>query len=204
MKRYPIGSAAIQRPRPSESENPRCRGRESWYRISLATTVTTATQGDQALKAQDIMTQTLFTIRNNQTLNDAAQLMWEHDCGWLPVVDESNCVVAALTDRDIAMAAFLNGQPLSELPVSIAQSRALVACSPQDSIARVEEIMQSHRVRRLPVIDNSDALVGVVSLNDLAMPYKVSRKGSAAIPLSDTLAAICSHEQLVGPMVAVA
>ena len=113
------------------------------------------------MKVNDVMTKTVYQVSADQTLNDAARLMWDHDCGWLPVVDDHEQVVAALTDRDIAMAAFLNGQCLSELPVAKAQSQTLLTCRPTDGIDQAEKLMQLHRIRRLPVIDKAGHLVGV-------------------------------------------
>lgn len=145
------------------------------------------------MKVKDVMTKTVYRVKNTQTLNDAAKLMWDHDCGWLPVVDDNDKVVAALTDRDIAMAAFLNGRTLSELPAAKAQSHELFTCSPSDGIDKVEDLMKSHRVRRLPVIDKAGGLVGVLSLNDIALAFEAKHEESDAIALSDTLAGICSH-----------
>jgi CBS-domain-containing membrane protein len=151
------------------------------------------------LKVKDVMTKTVYRITDAQTLSEAAQLMWEHDCGWLPVVDANDHVVAALTDRDIAMAAFLTGQRLSDLPVAKSQSQTLMACTPTDGIDKAEEIMRLNRIRRLPVIDKSGRLVGVLSLNDIALAYQADREDIDAKALSDTLASICSHAQSAEP-----
>jgi len=63
-------------------------------------------QGADLVKVENIMTSTVFCVGSGQSLNEAAQLMWEHNCGSLPVVDEDNQIVGMLTDRDIAMAAY--------------------------------------------------------------------------------------------------
>jgi CBS domain-containing protein len=147
----------------------------------------------KAMKIKNIMTKPAYRVSEKQTLNDAAQLMWDQDCGWLPVVDDNDQVIAAVTDRDIAMAAYLNGNCLTELPVAQAHSQSVVACTPTDDIEQVEEVMQEHRIRRLPVIDKGGSLVGVVALNDIARAYQADRKESVAIALSDTLAAICGR-----------
>jgi len=156
------------------------------------------------MKIKQLMTKTVYSINNNQSLSDAAQLMWDHDCGWLPVLDENSKVLAAITDRDIAMAAFLNGKCLSDIPVSKAQSQNLIACGPEDDIKAVEEIMRSNQVRRIPIVDKNASLAGIISLNDIALAYQAGNKGVDPRVLSETLAGICSHDHKIHVMAAVA
>jgi CBS domain-containing protein len=89
------------------------------------------------MKVQDLMTKNVFCVAIDQSLNDAARLMWEHDCGCAPVVDGENHVVGMVTDRDIAMAAYINGNRLIDMPVSTTQSRELISCRPQDDLSTV-------------------------------------------------------------------
>ena len=71
------------------------------------------------MKVEDLMTRSVGTCRPTDTLSSAAQLMWERDCGCVPVVsdDGSNRVVGMLTDRDICMAAHFRGASPGALPV---------------------------------------------------------------------------------------
>jgi len=156
------------------------------------------------MKIKDLMTKTVYSINNNRSLSDAAQLMWDHDCGWLPVLDENNKVLAAITDRDIAMAAFLNGQCLSDIPVSKAMSQTLLACGLEDDVKAVEEIMRSNQIRRIPIVDKTDSLAGIVSINDIALACQAGKKGVDAKDVSETLAGICSHVHKTHAMAAVA
>jgi predicted transcriptional regulator len=73
-----------------------------------------------------------------------------------------------LTDRDISMAAFMQWKHLSEANVESAMSRSLCACSPDDELARAEDVMRQNQVRRLPVVDANGVLVGLLSLSDVA------------------------------------
>jgi len=104
----------------------------------------------------------------NDTLERAARAMWDHDCGALPVVDDHGAVVGMLTDRDICMATFTQGRAPAECRVSTAMSNGCCTCAPDDSIQRVLEILASHQLRRLPVVDSLGKLVGIVSLADIA------------------------------------
>jgi CBS-domain-containing membrane protein len=73
-----------------------------------------------------------------------------------------------ITDRDICMAAFLQGRPLAEIPIKSAMSPKVVATRPEDSLGQAEEKMQQGSVRRLPVVDGSGKLKGIVSISDIA------------------------------------
>tara|TARA_B100000965_G_C19556632_1_gene742556 strand:- start:68 stop:532 length:465 start_codon:yes stop_codon:yes gene_type:complete len=102
----------------------------------------------------------------HDSLNDAANLMWDQDCGAIPVVEDGR-VVAMLSDQDICMAAYLQSRRLTELAVSSAMSQCVHSCGLGDSVEDVCQLMGVHQVRRLPVTDGEGRLVGVVSLSDL-------------------------------------
>lgn len=154
------------------------------------------------MKAKELMIKTVHSVNVDQNLQDAAQLMWEKDCGWAPVIDENGKVQATITDRDIAMAAYLNNARLADIPLHKAQSKSLVTCSQSDDISAIEKIMQSHQLRRLPVVDRNGKLVGLIALNDIAIAYRSGKNGIDAKGLSDTLAAICSHQHVSPPVAA--
>lgn len=143
------------------------------------------------MKVQEIMSKAVFCVGINQSLNDAAQLMWEHNCGCAPVVDAHNQVIGMVTDRDIAMAAYFNGKALADIPVSDTQSRQLVCCGPQDKISDVEAMMQAHQVHRIPVTGERLEPLGIVSLNDIALACNNGIRGIRHKEVSETLAAIC-------------
>lgn len=98
----------------------------------------------------------------------AAMIMWRADCGIVPVVEpESNRLVGVITDRDICMAAATNHQPACCIPVADVMARTVVSCPASDSVGMALARMAEHRVRRVPVVDNQGALVGVLSIADL-------------------------------------
>jgi CBS domain-containing protein len=143
------------------------------------------------MKVQELMTKKVFSVTDRQTLNDAAQIMWEHNCGCVPVLSAENShLVSVITDRDIAMASYINGKCLSDIPVMVAHSKRAIVVQPQDDIDAVEKIMQSNQIRRIPVIDEASLVVGIVSLNDIAMASKVNHSEVSADDVSSTLAAI--------------
>jgi CBS domain-containing protein len=108
--------------------------------------------------------------------------MWDHDCGCLPVVGSNGAerVVGMITDRDVCMSGLFEGSPLSALKVGQAMAKQVQVCRPGDSLAEAERVMREARVRRLPVVDENDVLVGMVSLADIAQTAE--REGAAARP----------------------
>jgi len=145
-----------------------------------------------------IMTKPAECCEATDSLERAAQLMWEKDCGCVPVCapgDEQRRPIGVLTDRDICMCALFKHQALSELAVADAMARQVLACQPQDRIDEVEAAMRRARIRRVPVLDDRGSLMGMVSLADLAR--NAAREGPYDKPglranVSHTLAAICA------------
>ena len=144
------------------------------------------------MKVQNIMTTEVFCVGSAQSLNDAAQLMWEHNCGSAPVVDEDNQMVGMITDRDIAMSAYINGGSLNTIPVSVAHSKQVVCCKSDDDINDIQYKMRTYQLHRIPVVDDKGHPVGIVSLNDIACAYKAGTRGLKAQDISNTMATICS------------
>ncbi len=146
------------------------------------------------MRVQDMMTRGTISVRAEQSLAEAAGLMWQHDCGALPVVhgDDSR-LVGMITDRDICMATWSRGCAPSAICVSDAMSQNIVHCSASDSIGRAEAIMQSNQVRRLPVLDAEDRLVGILSLADIARATEGDKPALFANGdgVGKTLAGIC-------------
>src|SRR4029079_10613408 len=93
-------------------------------------------------------------------------LMWEGDCGSLPVVREGK-IAGMITDRDLCMAAAMKPRPCTEIRGAEAMSAGDVAVVREDeSLEDALALMAERRVRRLPVLNADGDLVGVVSLND--------------------------------------
>lgn len=149
------------------------------------------------MRVEQIMTKQVSSCSPDTSLAEAAQLMWDHDCGCLPVCTQNGAsrVAAVITDRDICMAALFKGQPLYELRVADAMSRQLRACRPGDSVVDAENTMRKARIRRLPVIDEQGSLLGMISLADLAREAAREdhspKQEVTEMEVGDTLAAIC-------------
>jgi len=144
------------------------------------------------MRIDQIMTANVKTCRPTDTLDVAAKLMWDHDIGAVVIVDDRGQVIGMVTDRDACMAAFTQHQPLHGLSCTVAMTTHVVTCRPEDTDVAVARLMAKNKIRRLPVIDEAQRPIGLVSLNDLALAMA---RGSEvpAKEVAGTLAAICEH-----------
>jgi CBS domain-containing protein len=149
----------------------------------------------------ELMTEAVRTCAPNDTLRTAAQIMWEQDCGSVPVVGDEGQIVGMITDRDICMAAYLRGQRLHECTVGDIMATPAVACRPGDSIEKAETTMREHQVRRVPIIDEGGRVTGILSMNDLVLAAPLAgsqRQGMRPEAVLSTFAQICQHRAPVG------
>ncbi|HEX7704637.1 MAG TPA: CBS domain-containing protein [Kofleriaceae bacterium] len=121
------------------------------------------------MRAQDLMSQPVATCHVNDTLNIAAMLMWNHDCGAIAVVRDDGELSGMITDRDICMAAVTQGRPISEILVHAVMASHPISAHPDQTLDEVEQLMVEHQVRRIPIVDSDDKPIGMISLNDVAI-----------------------------------
>jgi len=121
------------------------------------------------MRVEKIMTHVVTTCAPHDSLEHAASLMWNGDCGCLPVTtgDGGRQIAGIITDRDICMAALFQGKALRELRVEDAMARKVLTCLASDEIEDAQRQMQNEQIRRLPVLDNDGALLGIVSMADM-------------------------------------
>jgi CBS domain-containing protein len=149
------------------------------------------------MKVQDVMTETVKTCRPNTNLAEVTAIMWENDCGVLPVVADGGKVVGILTDRDIAIALGTRNLPASEITAGDVMSGDVYTCEPYDDIHTALKIMRKDKVRRLPVVNLEGAIIGVLSMNDVVLQAeKPNGKRTVALTYEDvvsTFKAVCEH-----------
>jgi CBS domain-containing protein len=116
---------------------------------------------------QDIMTRTVASVQASETLQTAAQRMRDLNIGSLPVC-EGDAIVGMVTDRDVTVRGVANGLPPQDTRVSEVMTGEVRWCRESDSVEDVMELMGSHQVRRLAVVDRSRKIVGIVALGDMA------------------------------------
>jgi CBS domain-containing protein len=119
------------------------------------------------VKVEKLMTRNVACCRVDESLAAAAKLMWDCDCGAVPVVGTDGRVVGMITDRDICMATWMQSRSPSAIPVAEAMSREVYTCTPSQTVTAAERLMCSRQIRRIPVVDAERRPVGILSLADL-------------------------------------
>jgi len=154
------------------------------------------------MRVDQVMTRNVKTCHPDDTLEQAAAIMWDYDCGALPVVSangEEPRVVGMLTDRDVCMAAYTQGALLRDMRVENIMAKKICACSVNNSLKEIEDKMRTAQVRRLPVVGFDGELVGIVTLGDIARSAHSSPLRLTELPgLASTLASITERRWTTG------
>jgi CBS domain-containing protein len=149
------------------------------------------------MKVKEIMTASPNVCDLNESLAEAAKTMWDADCGVLPVLKDGKEVVGLITDRDICMALAMRNCNPTAISAEQVITGDVYSVAPDDELQKAFELMQEHRVRRLPVISPEGELEGILSINDIVL--KAKRKNNGKTPeirygdVVETYKAICAH-----------
>jgi CBS domain-containing protein len=129
-------------------------------------------------------------------------MMWDSDCGALPVLNVQGQVLSMITDRDICMATATKNRPASDIIVWETVSGKVHTCHLSDDVHTALDTMKREKVRRLPVVDEDGVLQGIVAMNDFVLLAGEAKGGRApALSYEDvvrTIKAISAHRVLVG------
>lgn len=146
------------------------------------------------MKVEEVMTPKPVHCSQQATLSEVATLMWEADCGLVPVVDRAGHVLDVITDRDLCFAVARRSQaPDSVRAHDLVRGRPVITCHAEDDLLTALGLMSAHRVRRLPVTALDDTLCGVLSLDDIVGVAGRRRSGVAPEQLLDALRTICGR-----------
>jgi CBS domain-containing protein len=124
------------------------------------------------MNVSEVMTRNTSACEPADSLERAAAIMWDRDCGAVPVVDGAGALHGIVTDRDVAMSAYLKGRPLAAITVGEVMSRSLHCCAPTDTVERALATMRQHQVHRMPVVDGDGRLTGMLAVADLLQATK--------------------------------
>lgn len=144
------------------------------------------------MNVRDLMSAPPHTCRLDTDLGTVAQMMWNHDFGFVPVIDASGKVAGVITDRDICIATATRHLLPQRISAEQAMTGPVHLCMADDSITDALSAMKEFKVRRLPVVDAGGRLQGVISMNDIALASDQKRQPTPGEVVS-TLAAICAH-----------
>lgn len=136
-------------------------------------------------KVREVMTGNPRCVTPETPVTEAAQLMESEDVGSLPIL-EGEHVAGVVTDRDIVIRAIAKGKDPRGMPVREVASRDLVTIGADEDLSDALKLMASHQVRRLPVVDEENRLVGVLAQADVALEAKEKAVGEMVEEISKT------------------
>jgi CBS domain-containing protein len=142
---------------------------------------------------RDVMTRDVRICRDDDDIASAGKTMIEAGCGALPVCSADGEVAGFVTDRDLCAHLCCKDLQPSKTKVADAMHREVWACAPDHTVEVALEIMRRHHVRRLPVLDDRNRLVGIVSIDDIAMrsrPVVQTYDGPADADVAQTLRSV--------------
>lgn len=119
------------------------------------------------MKVKDMMHRGVSSVTPDISIAAVARHMKERDVGAMPVL-ENDQLIGMITDRDIALRALADGKDISSLTARDVMTEGVLSCREADELDEALEIMQRQQVRRLPVLNREDRLVGMLSIGDVA------------------------------------
>jgi CBS domain-containing protein len=136
------------------------------------------------MKIREMMTKGTRSVSPESPVIEAAGLMRVHDIGVVPVLDRDR-IVGMLTDRDIVLQLVANGADPRSTPVREIMSTGSISVFDDQSVEEGVELMKKYQIRRLPVLDRTNKLVGIISLGDIAVDVHAGLSGKALKEVSE-------------------
>jgi CBS domain-containing protein len=146
------------------------------------------------MKVTEIMTKKPVCCWPSSSTLSAALLMQEADTGVVPVIQDpfTPLLVGVVTDRDLCLYVVASGRDPSSSWVDGCMKRDPICCTEQDDISRALELMKTHQIRRLPVVNEKHEVTGLLSISDVV----ARQAGVEASVIAEVLRSICepAHE----------
>ena len=151
------------------------------------------------MRVQDVMMRTPAYCSPETNLGSAVQLLWERDCGFLPIVDAKRKLIGVVTDRDLCVALGTRHQPPGRITVGEVATGKVHSCKEKDDIHAALETMAKRRVRRLPVVNDEGVLQGILSMDNVVLHTESSGFGHKAELSNEDV--VNTLRQIYGPLV---
>jgi len=134
-------------------------------------------------KCNEVMIKNPFCCLPNDVVVKVAQLMKSKEIGSIPVIEneETNKLVGIVTDRDLALKVVAEGRALQTTKAEDVMSRKVVTCRDDDDMHKALDAMSKHQLRRIPVVDKDNRIVGIIAQADVATRVNDTRKTAALV-----------------------
>ena len=142
------------------------------------------------MKVKDCMCRDVFYLTKESSVEDCAKKMEEYHIGCIPVCDTNKKMVGIVTDRDIILRAVACSKDAKTTPLSEIMTKKVCCCLESDEVNIIENKMSNEQIRRIPVVNDSNQIVGIISLKDLCTNENLNN-----ISAGKTLENICSCDK---------
>jgi CBS domain-containing protein len=121
-------------------------------------------------KCNEVMTKNPFCCLPNDMVTKVAQLMKRENIGPIPVIEneQTQKLVGIVTDRDLALKIVAEGRDAKSTKVEAVMTRKVVTCRAEDDLQKALDAMSEHQLRRIPVVDNDNKILGIIAQADVA------------------------------------
>lgn len=119
------------------------------------------------MRVREIMSKDIASLRSDDSVERAAQLMKQYNCGSIPVCTDDK-IIGIVTDRDIAVRSVASGEDITEQRVGDIMTENVVFGSPEMEVSDAARLMSDRQIRRLPIVENN-SLIGIVALGDISL-----------------------------------
>jgi CBS domain-containing protein len=121
-------------------------------------------------KCEKVMTKKTVCCLPNDTVAKAAQLMKRENVGAIPVIEnqQTQKLVGIVTDRDLALKIVAVGRDAKSTQVGAVMTRKVVTCHPEDDLQKALDAMSEHQLRRIPIVDKDNKILGIIAQADVA------------------------------------
>lgn len=120
------------------------------------------------MKVKDCMCKDVCCVKPETKVNEIAKMMSEHHIGCIPVCDNNNCICGILTDRDILLRTIACNKDANNTTAKDIMSTNVCTCKEDDEMSNAESKMGNNQIRRLPVCDENNHIIGILTVGDLA------------------------------------
>jgi len=133
------------------------------------------------MKSRDIMTKYIKMCHSGCTIKDAVQIMQDLNCGAVPVVNDDLEPIGMVTDRDIALYTILNNKKPDQTMLDEFMSKPVITCLENEDADIAIQKMKENKIRRIPIVNDKNKLVGIISLGDVAVVSQEEREACEAL-----------------------
>jgi CBS domain-containing protein len=134
-------------------------------------------------KCNEVMTKNPVSCLPNDTVSKVAQLMKSKDFGSVPIVEneQTKKLVGIVTDRDLALKIVAEGRDPKSTKAEEVMTRKVVTCRAEDDLQKALDAMSEHKLRRIPVVDDNNGIVGIIAQADVATRVDQPEKTAAVV-----------------------